>query len=218
MPWHVKAKGGYARGSAEANDNVDMIYSILYNLGWTVNAISALCGNIQHEGGMNPWRWQSDKVPSVTQSPWTNRGYGLVQFTPGGKYINAAEAKAIAGYGPNFSDVTGSQNDGYAQVHFIDGYADYYPTSAYPLSYAEFKASTESPAYLASAWLYNYERPENPAGSEAQRQESAEYWYTYLSGEEPPTPPDPPGPGPGPGPSYRIRRIPIWMYGRRRLF
>ena len=33
MPWHVKAKGGYARGSAEANDNVDMIYSILYNLG-----------------------------------------------------------------------------------------------------------------------------------------------------------------------------------------
>lgn len=215
MAWHVKVRGGYTITSTEAQENAQEIYAILYGLGWTVNAISGLLGNMDVESGYNPWRWQGDRIPSVTDSPWTNRGYGLTQFTPGGKYINNTQAQAIAGYGPNFSDVTGSQNDGYAQCHFIDGYADYYPTSAYPESYAAFKASDQTPAYLASAWLYNYERPENPGATESRRQAAANTWYEFLSGEKPPTPPDPPGPGPSP--SYRGRRIPIWMYLRRQF-
>ena len=187
MAWHCKVSGAYARESTEAIENAKMIYGILSAQGWTLNAVCGVLGNMGAESGYNPWRWQSDKIGSSGGSPWTNKGYGLVQFTPGGKYINDTRAKAFSGYGPNFSDKRGNVNDGNAQMLFVDGYADYYSTSKYPISYAAFKVSTETPSYLAKAWLYNYERPGDPAATESARAANAEYWYQVLSGE-PPTP------------------------------
>lgn len=214
MPWHVKASGSYSRTSTEAADNANMIYGILYARGWTVNAVAGLLGNVETESGYNPWRWQADNIGASSGSPWTNKGYGLYQFTPASKYIDDPNAIAISGYGPNFSDRVGSQADGYAQTVYIDGHADYYATSSYPLSFANYKASTDTPQYLASTWLYNYERPADPVATENRRREAAAYWYQILSGEEPP--PDP-SPGPSPGPSGR--KLPLWMYARNlRLF
>lgn len=210
MPWNAKSTGAYSRDSAEALENANLIYGTLNARGWTVNAVSGLLGNMGAESGYNPWRWQSDDIGVSTGSPWTNKGYGFVQFTPGGKYIDSEAAKAMSGYGPNFSDKSGLASDGYAQMLFVDQYADYYPTTSYPLSYADFKASTQSPAYLARAWLYNYERPADPGATEQARAENAEYWYQILSGEEPP-----PDPGPGPGPPSSRRKMPIWMMCRR---
>ena len=210
MPWNAKAIGPYSRDSVEALENANLISGTLNARGWTVNAVSGLLGNMGAESGYNPWRWQSDDIGVSTGSPWTNKGYGFVQFTPGGKYIDSEAAKVMSGYGPNFSDKPGLASDGYAQMLFVDQYADYYSTTSYPLSYAEFKASTESPAYLARAWLYNYERPADPGATEQARAENAEYWYQILSGEEPP-----PDPGPGPGPPGRRRKMPIWMMCRR---
>lgn len=209
MPWHAKTAGGYTRTSQEALENAQSMYGVWHARGWTVNSVAAVLGNVEVESGYNPWRWQSDDIGLSTGSPWTNKGYGFFQFTPGGKYINATVAQAISGYGPNFSDKQGSISDGYAQCVYIDGYADYYSTTDYPLSFAEFKASTESPAYLARAWLYNYERPEAPGATVNIRSTAAEYWYQILSGEEPP-----PDPGPGPGPST-VKKLPIWMMCRR---
>ena len=210
MPWHAKVTGAYSRDSTEAIENAQMIYGTLYAQGWTVNAVSGMLGNMGAESGYNPWRWQSDKVGVSTGSPWTNKGYGFVQFTPAGKYIDAAAAKAFPGYGPNFSDKVGLVSDGYAQILFVNQYADYYTTDAYPLSFADFKVSKESPGYLARAWLYNYERPEDPGATEEQRAKNANYWYQILSGEEPP-----PDPGPGPEPPGSKRKMPIWMMCRR---
>ena len=211
MAWHCKAMGGYAMDSSEALDNANEIYGMLNARGWTLNSICGLLGNIGVESGYNPWRWQSDHIGSSTGSPWTNMGYGLTQFTPASKYIDSTAAKGFAGYGPNFSDKTGSTGEGYAQVLFFDQYADYYPTTAYPMTYAQFKASEETPAYLASVWLYNYERPGDPGATESIRRDNANYWYQVLSGEEPPPDPDPPGPGPSPGTG---RKLPLWMYGK----
>ena len=210
MTWHAKAKGAYAEASSEAKDNALEIYGILAARGWTINAVCGLLGNMGHESGYNPWRWQSDRLGASTGSPWTNKGYGLVQFTPASKYIN--NARGISGYGPNFSDKTGLASDGYAQIIYVDENADYYATSTYPLSYAEFKASTENPAYLASAWLYNYERPADPAATEQARQTSANFWYQVLSGETPP-----PDPGPPPVIVGSSRRLPLWMYSTKRI-
>lgn len=207
MPWHAKASGGYAFVSTAARDNGRLIYQTLGSRGWTLHAVCGLLGNMGAESGYNPWRWQSDKIGSSGGSPWRNKGYGFVQFTPASKYINAASAKVTPGYGPNFSNVEGRVTDGYAQLIFIDEHADYYATSAYPLNYAEFKISTESPAYLASAWLYNYERPADPGATENTRRNMALAWYEYLSGEEPPDPPDPPDPPPTPGPAR------VWSAG-----
>lgn len=193
MTWHAKTIGAYARNSDEAKENASLIYGVLSERGWTLNAVCGVLGNMGAESGYNPWRWQSDKVPSVNDSPWTNKGYGFTQFTPGGKYINDANAKATSGYAPNFSDKPGKPEDGYAQMIFLDEHADYYATGAYPLSYAEYKVSEDSPAELASAWLYNYERPGDPGATEDARRENANYWYEVLSGSPPPEPPIPGG-------------------------
>lgn len=202
MPWHCQIEGAYARTSQEALDNANMIYSVLSAHGWTVNAVCGILGNQGHESGYNPWRWQNDHVQPTTNSPWKDIGYGLVQFTPGGKYINDPAAQAFPGYGPNFSDRHGLLTDGNAQLLFINEYADYYKTSAYPLSYEEFKASEQSAEYLASAWLYNYERPGDPSATEAARREEAAYWWGILGGTTPPHP------------TPTTRKTPLWMYLR----
>lgn len=196
MPWHCKPLRAYARDSEEAQENARMIYSVLSAKGWTVNAICGMLGNQGHESGYNPWRWQNDVRGTVTGSPWKDMGYGLVQFTPASKYIDDPAAQAFPGYGPNFLEGGGSLGDGNAQLLFIDAYADYYSTSSYPLSYAEFKASKADAGYLASAWLYNYERPGDPSATEAARREEAGYWWGILSGETPiPPTPTPTGKG-----------------------
>ena len=57
-------------------------------------------------------------------------------------------------------------------------------TSAYNLTWSQFKTSTETPEYLASAYLKNFER----AGVEEEeaRRQYARSWYDFLeSGVEP---------------------------------
>lgn len=183
--WHVKERGGYTNTSSEAYDNALRIYSILSGYGWTLNAVCGFLGNVSYESGLNPWRWQTDKIGTSTGTPWKSSGYGLVQFTPAAKYIDDSRAQSFDGYGPNYSDKQGNGNDGNAQLEFIDRYADYSKTASYPLTYSEFKASTESAEYLAAAWLYNYERPADPSASIAARQSYAKYWHEILSGVTP---------------------------------
>lgn len=183
MAWHVKTSGGYSNDSTEAIENAKMCADVLMPLGWTANAVAGLLGNASAESAMNPWRWQSDIIGSTGGSPWTNSGYGLVQFTPAGKYINAAQS--YAGYGPNFSNQTGKDTDGQAQLLFINDNADYYATTAYPLNFSQFKASTETGGYLAKAWLYNYERPADPSATESARESSGDYWQGILTGYTP---------------------------------
>ena len=78
------------------------------------------------------------------------------------------------------------------------------------MSYAEFKASTKSPEYLASVFLDTYERPAYPEETRADREKAARYWYNYLVQYDPDTPPTPPEPPEPPTPSKR-KSMPIWM-------
>lgn len=182
--WHCKTTGAYSYDSVEAQDNVLAMVDILVGeYGWTKNAVAGLAGNQFAESGFNPWRWQSDSVQPTTASPWTDIGYGLFQFTPAGKYIN--NASSYSGYGPNFSNQAGLITDGEAQLRYINDNADYYATTAYPLSFEEFKQSTESGGYLALAWLYNYERPADPSATASQRESQGNYWLEYIGGYTP---------------------------------
>lgn len=173
--WHNKNTGAYARSSAEAQENVMMMVQVLAPLGWTINAIAALAGNQAYESGFNPWRWESDTVN-------TSRGYGLFQYTPATKYINSSIAAGYTGFQPNYPMGSGGQDDGTAQLLFMHNNVDggYISTSSYPLSMAQFRTSTQSPDYLASAWLYNYERPGDPSATEAGRRADALWWYDWL--------------------------------------
>lgn len=205
--WYVRISGGYSRTSNDAFNNCVMIANQLLNAGWTINAICGVLGNIEYESGYNPWRWQnddlvfSDEVDKITSS---QHGYGLFQFTPASKYIYSNYAQSYAGYGPFFLDLLNtpdvSRLDGEAQVQFVDEHADYIPTQAYPITYAEYKLSVAPPEELAATWLYNYERSGNPQGSVQVRQESARYWYNRLA------------------PFVTKQGMPIWMMLRKRKF
>lgn len=189
--WHTKSSGAYARTSTEAFENGIMAFKKLSALGWSVNAIAGLWGNVEYEGGYNPWRWESDIILASTDTDeiQTSRvhGYGLTQFTPAGKYIYSI-ANTMYGYGPNYSDVAGNTDDGDAQLEYVDGYADYYQTTAYPIPFSDFKTSTLPPDELAAAWVYNYERPGNPSATIAGRREAAIYWYNIFIKYDPLSP------------------------------
>lgn len=188
MPWSVANTGAYANSSTEANNNARLIQSQLSSYGYSYNAICAVLGNIGYESGYNPWRWQSDSILVSTDTYYINNqtghAYGLFQFDPAGQYVNNASAQALPEFGVNFSDIVGNVNDGFAQIYYMNFLSGgYIPTTSYPLSFADFKDSTASVAYLTEAWMYNYER----GTWSNQRLVNAEYWYNHLS----PTPPTP---------------------------
>lgn len=125
--WHAKATGAYDRTSQEALDNVQMIARALVSQGWSLYSVAALLGNGAGESGLNPWRWESDYVPTYSEflgwqgSVAQQHGYGLFGFTPASSYINSTNEQRFAryGYGPNFSDIAGKVTDGEAQVRYF---------------------------------------------------------------------------------------------------
>jgi len=160
---------------SEMQENAKFIYKQFYGLGWTLNSIAGMLGNMQRESTINPGIWQSLKEGNL------EGGYGLVQWTPATKLIDWAEER-----GWDYSHIQVQC----MKIHYemVDG-GQYYETSSYPLSFKEFSESTESPEYLASAFLYNYERA--GVSAEEERRTNARYWYDYLKDLDPnwePTP------------------------------
>lgn len=179
---------------SEKQNNALLIYGQLNGYGWSLNAISGLLGNIERESYINPAQWQIGYTIGSTSA-----GFGLVQWTPSSKYINWANSANHNKY------------HGYWQVYCIDAQpygTEWLQTSSFPITYDDFKTSNESVAYLTEAFLKNYER----AGVEAlqDRITKAEYWYTFLSGEEPPLPPEP-----DPDPSIITKSMPLWLMCKR---
>ena len=151
---------------AEMKVNAIYIYEFFFQQGWTVNAMAGILGNMQAESALNPGRWQSENVGN------TSGGYGLVQWTPATNYLNWCTAASISDPSEMDANLT-------RIMYEMDNGLQWIATDAYPLSFSEFSKSTESPSYLASAFLKNYER----AGVEveATRQVNAESWYAYLT-------------------------------------
>lgn len=183
MSWHAKATGGYGIYSTEGIENATMIYYQMRAAGWTTEAISAVVGNICSEGGLNPWRWQSDVIVGPEDFWDRTHGYGLAGFTPAGKYIEDTDAQGYAGYAPNYLNHPGQATDGAAQIQFIMENPQYYQVhAAYPLTFQEFSQSTASPAYLSDTWLYNFEQPAHPEDTQQYRRDCSEYFYEIFSG------------------------------------
>lgn len=178
--------GNHYLTQSQMESNAVIFYNIMSGYGFSLNAIAAMLGNIQSESGVNPGIWEN-----LTPN---KGGYGLVQWTPYTKYSEWAGA----GWENN-----GDKECERINFEFNNG-LQYAPTSAYPISADEFKTSDKAPAYLATAFLYNYERPSNK--NQPKRRTQAESWYTFLSGQEPPQP-DPEDPEP----PAATNTFPIWM-------
>lgn len=145
--------------------NAYEVFLFLSIRGWTTNAIAGILGNMQSESNINPGIWQNLDYGNYSL------GFGLVQWTPATNYTNWAAAN---GY-----DIT----DPEGQLRWIDeatvSAGQWIPTSGYDFSFDTFKNSGESPEYLASAFLKNFER----AGVEVEneRRTQARSWYDYIS-------------------------------------
>lgn len=186
MPW---IQGNRYLSRSEMQNNAELIWGFFKAQGWTLESVSGMLGNMQSESSINPGIWQNLTVNY-------NNGFGLTQWTPATKYINWAGS---------------DYKNGYLQCERIiwelDNHEQWISTSGYPLSFKTFSTSTESPEYLAQAFLKNYERPKDQ--NQPWRSTQAREWYEYLGGTTPPDPPDPPTP------TGNWPRSKIWMYMRR---
>lgn len=176
--------GNYYLSMPQMQTNATYIYGYLNAEGWSINAIAGLLGNTQTESTHNPGIWQSLK-----QNP--NLGYSLTQWTPSTKYTNWCSANGLT---PSYMQ-SALKRILYEVEHPSEQWVVH---SSYPLTFPEFVVSDDSPYYLGMTFLNNYEMPGNL--NQPARGRQAEYWYTYLSGEEPPDPGPDPDPGPEPGP------------------
>lgn len=161
MGWTI---GNRYLTQSEMEGNACEVYSFFSGKGWSRNAIAGILGNMQTESNINPGLWQSLKEHNYSG------GFGLVQWTPATNYTDWATAN-----GYTITNPTG-------QLKWIDELSEtkgqWIKTSAYSMSWSEFKKSTETAEYLASAFLKNFER----AGveKESERKSQATSWYNFL--------------------------------------
>ena len=180
-------KGNRYLSTGEMQNNAQIIFNALLLKGWTKNAIAGMLGNVQKESTINPGIWQN-----LTPNP--SLGWGLVQWTPSTNYTNWASANGYA------------NDDGDGQLVWIDSVTvsagQWIPTTKYPETFAEFKASTQTPEYLADCFLKNFERPKEI--NQPDRQQYARYWFDWWEGS--PVPP----PNPKPERDWK-KSMPIWF-------
>lgn len=147
--------------------NATYLMGEFINHGWSKNAIAGMLGNMERESTINPGVWQNLNEGNMSG------GYGLVQWTPASNYITWAS---------NNNYPIGDINGQIARIIYeLENNLQYIPTNQYPMSFREFTVSTESPEYLASVFLHNYERA--GVGAEEERRQNARYWYDNLDGE-----------------------------------
>ena len=174
---------------SEMQNNALMVQEYLLGRGWSNQAIAGMLGNMESESTINPGIWQS------LDSSNPSGGYGLVQWTPSTNYTTWANS--------NGWDIAAGE----PQLLWIDtvtvNFGQWISTDSYPLTFDEFKTSTESPEYLASAFLKNFER----AGVEVEeeRRSQATKWYEYIVNYGMGEGGDTPTPSPSPGKRKRKR-------------
>lgn len=177
MPWIA----GYQNwlSESESLNNAQMVVNHFVGTDWTKASLSALCGNMRHESSLNPdmsefgYDWSSD------------RGYGLVQWTPRSKYWDWAVARGLE---PRSGDSELARID-YEVEQNIQWIANghqrrYGKGDKYDITFAEFRANTfvYSVQNLTEAFMWNYEGPAYSAGlnSLADRQAFAVKCYQTL--------------------------------------
>ena len=207
--WWISANqydvGPSGRGTASDYQKVNAtnVYNTLAGLGFTVEAIAAVLGNMQYESCIDPacvypkssFPNQGATLADLDNSNAiniTNSAYGLVQWL-----------------GTTTTPPAGNQLVSYAIRHNSQWYEGQIQMDRLTWEYQEgvkfhpqrvdgtywtfdsFASSTADPQTLAKVWMVCYEGTYSVLDT---RKDNAQYWYDYFGGS-----PDP-GPGPGPGP------------------
>lgn len=140
---------------------------------WTPEAIAGILGNMYGESNLNPWRWQEDTT--ATDHGNDDWGYGLVQWTPYTKLTEWAAENGMDAMGGNAGKVQTLRI-----VFERENGLQWIATEKYNFDFKTFTRRIQAPEEAASAFLYNYERPADPEGSENTRREQARYFYENV--------------------------------------
>lgn len=186
MAWIVRETDSAAENltEAEAENNCLEVDNVLRGqLGWSANAVAAVCGNMWVESHINPGCWQYGHFED-----WSF-GYGLGQWTPASKLRSWAEERGLPYRG-----------DGNTQLKMLDAQSSQWHTSSYPyptghtppITWDEFRKSELDVTTLTEYFLYYWEDPHGYAEtSRAERVEHALKYYEKITGHTP----EPPKPG-----------------------
>ena len=166
------------------DENSKLIAEYLKNLGWTIEAISGILGNMDVESSMNPALIEGRQIHNLIDNNSclnisSSTGVGLVQWTgdtptpPAGQKL----ASFAIRYNRNWYDGNLQcfrlERECAEDIQFDPGWVD----SVY-WTWQNFIASTESPETLAKVWQYRYER----GGTDTQlRQTKARYYFNLIS-------------------------------------
>ncbi len=155
--------------------NALYIWQYLGNKGWSMNAVAGMLGNMMAESTINPGRWQGGKVN-------VGPAYGLVQWDPFSKYIDWCSAN---GYDREDIDSALKRIELEVEANEESGWQDldqWISTDTYDISFKEFTTSTQDAAWLAGAFLLNYERAgDQSVSNQKARGRNANYWYEFLT-------------------------------------
>ena len=211
MTWHASKDRWYTPDSQEAIDNATEAANILINdYGWTQAACAGMFGSIDYEGMWNPWSWQGSGSPehgALTRAQaqaehGTSHGYGLIGWTPSGKYqfndftftyqgqtyryFPGYDQESYPGYGPYFKNEESSAlaSDGAAQIRLIAEAMANNNNNIWVhrknCTQSEYIALTD-PKKAAYYWTWNAEYPSGLPGSAKKRQKAAVAWMNRLS-------------------------------------
>lgn len=215
--WHIA--GGTV--TQEQKDNANAIKSFFVDhLGWTLNAVCAMLGNMMGESTLNPAfiqqtnRWRlpnsassiSDVPNSVMQNFYkeyygvSNRafGVGLVQWDGYTESAGVRRQKMV-----NYAIVNNiNWYDGWTQLYRLKFEHDNDNTYHFfkqvrvggiYYTFSNFVTSTASVSDLTKAWSWGYERN---AGGADDRIPDAQYWWAYFNDPDAPLPITPLNPMP----------------------
>lgn len=179
--WNALAGGGvqlewiYGNrylSQSEMENNARLVWNYFGSLGWTLNSVAGMLGNMQRESTINPGIWEN-----LDPSQSSILGYGLVGWTPGTRITNW-----LTSHGYELTSGEGQCAKIQEEWQHPEIEVVWLTTDEYPETFNEFVSSHESPEYLASCFLYNYERA--GVAAEDERRQNARNWYNFLSSSQ----------------------------------
>lgn len=173
MTWHG---GNNYLTLEQMQDNATYIWLKVQPLGWTMNAVAGMLGNMQTESNINPQIWEGLNEGNLSG------GYGLTQWTPATKYINWCIDRGLS-YPQMDSNIARIQYEvENNEQWFYNSQLELSP----PYTFYEYVISEEDPYLLAMYFLWFYEHPAESI--QPDRGVQAEYWFEFLGGVVPPKP------------------------------
>lgn len=166
-------------GSDAMRNNAIIAYLFFKERGYSVNTISAICGNMAVESHINPATyqgWAEDGDPNDN-----TLGYGLIQWTPPSKILNWLDAN-------NYSYIDGDAQLLWIHTLSTNTMGEWFQNTdpdrgQYYESFTDFMGdTTHSLEWLTKCFQYSLER--GGYGSESQRLNYAKSYKDFFNGND----------------------------------